>query len=93
IRVFQTFDFRYVHACTRLSQPFSIDDIENRWALLTFEPEVSREARKRMHEVQFREVVHIQSRTAFSVKEEALLNSLQLGSLPSPTRQMMEDLL
>ncbi|XGW35168.1 hypothetical protein V3C99_018861 [Haemonchus contortus] len=58
-----------------------------------FEPDVSREARKRMHEVSLREIVHIQSRTAFSLREEALLNSLQLGSLPRPTRQMMEDLL
>ncbi|KAK6030074.1 FHA domain protein [Ostertagia ostertagi] len=84
---FQVHDLRAAYGSIKFSRPYSLEDIEER------------QAKKRMNELPVEEILRIQvgsvfiSRTAFTMREEDLLRSLDLGNMSCPDRAMMEDLI
>ncbi|ETN79210.1 hypothetical protein NECAME_09928 [Necator americanus] len=58
-----------------------------------YDDTLSRQAKKRMNELPVEEILRIQSRTAFTVREEELLRGLDIGNNSCPDRAMMEELI
>ncbi|KAL6722417.1 hypothetical protein Aduo_019993 [Ancylostoma duodenale] len=86
-------DLRAAYGSIKFSRPYSMEDIEERWYQLMYDDTLSRQAKKRMNELPVEEILRIQSRTAFTVREEELLRGLDIGSNSCPDRAMMEDLI
>ncbi|KAE9419676.1 hypothetical protein Angca_005000, partial [Angiostrongylus cantonensis] len=86
-------DLRAAYGNIKFSRPYSLEDIEERWYQLMYDDTLSRQAKKRMNELPVEEILRIQSRTAFTVREEDLLRGLDIGANSCPDRAMMEDLI
>ncbi|KAK6730712.1 hypothetical protein RB195_007277 [Necator americanus] len=86
-------DLRAAYGSIKFSRPYSMEDIEERWYQLMYDDTLSRQAKKRMNELPVEEILRIQSRTAFTVREEELLRSLDIGNNSCPDRAMMEELI
>ncbi|XGW20407.1 hypothetical protein V3C99_003863 [Haemonchus contortus] len=86
-------DLRAAYGSIKFSRPYTLEDIEERWYQLMYDDTLSRQAKKRMNELPVEEILRIQSRTAFTMREEDLLRGLDLGNLSCPDRAMMEDLI
>ncbi|KAJ1349087.1 Microspherule protein 1 [Parelaphostrongylus tenuis] len=86
-------DLRAAYGSIKFSRPYSLEDIEERWYQLMYDDTLSRQAKKRMNELPVEEILRIQSRTAFTVREEDLLRGLDIGTNSCPDRAMMEELI
>ncbi|VDO76338.1 unnamed protein product [Heligmosomoides polygyrus] len=86
-------DLRVAYGSIKFSRPYSLEDIEERWYQLMYDDTLSRQAKKRMNELPLEEILRIQSRTPFTMREEDLLRGLDLGNMSCPDRAMMEDLI
>ncbi|KJH51832.1 FHA domain protein [Dictyocaulus viviparus] len=86
-------DLRAAYGSIKFSRPYSLEDIEERWYQLMYDDVLSRQAKKRINELPVEEILRIQSRTAFTVREEDLLRGLEIGTNSCPDRAMMEELI
>ncbi|VDL82362.1 unnamed protein product [Nippostrongylus brasiliensis] len=86
-------DLRAAYGSLKFSRQYSLEEIEERWYQLMYDDTLSRQAKKRMNELPIEEILRIQSRTPFTMREEDLLRGLDLGNISCPDRSMMEELI
>uniref|UniRef100_A0A146LJ52 Microspherule protein 1 n=1 Tax=Lygus hesperus TaxID=30085 RepID=A0A146LJ52_LYGHE len=89
--VIQSNDLHLVHRGVKFSCKFTLQEIQNRWYALLYEPSVSKLAVAAMRNLHPDLVSNIESKTLYSKDEQSLLAAVK--SNPAPTLQTFEELL
>ncbi|CAI4229966.1 unnamed protein product [Auanema sp. JU1783] len=84
-------DLKTVFENVEFSKDYSLVEIEERWYQLMYDDVLSRQAKKRINEMQLQDLIRIQSNTPFTKREENVLCTVP--STPMPEISTMEDLL
>ena len=74
---FQTNDLRTVHRGTKLSCRFTVQELQQRWYALLYDPAVSRVAVAAMRNLHPELIASVQSRALYSKAEEQLLGTIK----------------
>jgi microspherule protein 1 len=82
IGVQQTNDLRTVHRGTKLSCRFTVQELQQRWYALLYDPAVSRVAVAAMRNLHPELIANVQSRALYSKAEEQLLGTVKSTSQP-----------
>jgi microspherule protein 1 len=84
---FQANDLRTVHRGTKFSCRFTVQELQQRWYALLYDPSVSRVAVAAMRNLHSELIASVQGRTLYSKAEEQLLGTIKSVSvLPSIMR-------
>jgi len=78
---FQTNDLRTVHRGTKLSCRFTVQELQQRWYALLYDPAVSRVAVAAMRNLHPELIASVQSRALYSKAEEQLLGTVKSVSV------------
>ena len=78
---FQTNDLRTVHRGTKLSCRFTVQELQQRWYALLYDPAVSRVAVAAMRNLHPELIANVQSRALYSKAEEQLLGTVKSVSV------------
>uniref|UniRef100_A0A0A9XBK2 Microspherule protein 1 n=1 Tax=Lygus hesperus TaxID=30085 RepID=A0A0A9XBK2_LYGHE len=89
--VIQSNDLHLVHRGVKFSCKFTLQEIQNRWYALLYEPSVSKLAVAAMRNLHPDLVSNVESKTLYSKDEQSLLAAVK--SNPAPTLQTFEELL
>ncbi|KAJ9583233.1 hypothetical protein L9F63_022423 [Diploptera punctata] len=79
----QTNDLRIVHRGTKFSCRFTVQELQQRWYALLYDPSVSRVAVAAMRNLHPELIASVQSRALYSKAEEQLLGTIKSTSQPS----------
>ncbi|KDR21571.1 hypothetical protein L798_01725 [Zootermopsis nevadensis] len=79
---FQANDLRTVHRGTKFSCRFTVQELQQRWYALLYDPSVSRVAVAAMRNLHPELIANVQSRTLYSKAEEQLLGTIKSTSQP-----------
>jgi microspherule protein 1 len=79
--LFQTNDLRTVHRGTKLSCRFTVQELQQRWYALLYDPAVSRVAVAAMRNLHPELIASVQSRALYSKAEEQLLGTVKSVSV------------
>ncbi|XP_069678073.1 microspherule protein 1 isoform X2 [Periplaneta americana] len=82
IGVQQTNDLRTVHRGTKFSCRFTVQELQQRWYALLYDPSVSRVAVAAMRNLHPELIASVQSRALYSKAEEQLLGTIKSTSQP-----------
>lgn len=85
---FQTNDLRTVHRGTKLSCRFTVQELQQRWYALLYDPAVSRVAVAAMRNLHPELIASVQSRALYSKAEEQLLGTIKSVSVLLKAYQM-----
>lgn len=83
IGVQQTNDLRMVHRGVKFSCRFTVQELQQRWYALLYDPAVSRIAVAAMRNLHPELIASVQSKTLYSKAEEQLLGTIKSGSQPT----------
>ncbi|XP_063225035.1 microspherule protein 1 isoform X1 [Bacillus rossius redtenbacheri] len=83
IGVQQTNDLRMVHRGVKFSCRFTVQELQQRWYTLLYDPAVSRVAVAAMRNLHPEHIAAIQGRALFSKAEEALIGTVKSTSQPT----------
>ncbi|BES99960.1 Microspherule protein [Nesidiocoris tenuis] len=89
--VIQSNDLHLVHRGVKFSCKFTLQEIQNRWYALLYEPSVSKLAVTAMRNLHPDIISSIESKTLYSKDEQAILAAVK--STPPPTLPTFEELL
>jgi hypothetical protein len=78
---FQTNDLRTVHRGTKFSCRFTVQELQQRWYALLYDPAVSRVAVAAMRNLHPELIASVQSRALYSKAEEQLLGTIKSVSV------------
>jgi len=78
---FQTNDLRTVHRGTKFSCRFTVQELQQRWYALLYDPSVSRVAVAAMRNLHPELIASVQSRALYSKAEEQLLGTVKSVSI------------
>lgn len=78
----QTNDLRIVHRGTKFSCRFTVQELQQRWYALLYDPSVSRVAVAAMRNLHPELIASVQSRALYSKAEEQLLGTIKSTSQP-----------
>ncbi|PNF29236.1 Microspherule protein 1 [Cryptotermes secundus] len=78
----QTNDLRTVHRGTKFSCRFTVQELQQRWYALLYDPAVSRVAVAAMRNLHPELIANVQSRALYSKAEEQLLGTIKSTSQP-----------
>lgn len=89
--VIQSNDLQHVHRGIKFSCKFTLQEIQQRWYSLLYEPTISKLAMSAMRNLHPDVIANIESKTLYSKEEQQLLSAIK--STPTPPLSVFEDLL
>ncbi|KAG8585830.1 hypothetical protein GDO81_005165 [Engystomops pustulosus] len=89
--VLQTNDLQAVHLGVKFSCRFTLNEIQERWYALLYDPVISKLSCQAIRQLHPEAIAAIQSKVLFSKAEEQLLSTI--GSSSQPTLETFQDLL
>lgn len=90
--VMQSNDLQLVHRGVKFSCKFTLQEIQQRWYSLLYEPTISKLAVSAMRNLHPDVIANIESKTLYSKEEQQLLASIKSSPIP-PTLSTFEELL
>uniref|UniRef100_A0A1B6CT39 Microspherule protein 1 n=1 Tax=Clastoptera arizonana TaxID=38151 RepID=A0A1B6CT39_9HEMI len=87
----QTNDLRMVHRGVKFSCRFTLQEIQQRWYALLYDPAISRLSVQSMRNLHPEVIANVESKALYSKAEEELLASIKPS--PQPTVEVFQDLL
>ncbi|XP_039277408.1 microspherule protein 1 [Nilaparvata lugens] len=87
----QTNDLKMVHRGVKFSCRFTLQEIQQRWYALLYDPAISRLAISAMRNLHPEAIANVESKALFSINEEEILSTIKSGS--QPTLETFQELL